>query len=53
MPERLINLGNSFLSRFEHTDDIQDMYTAASNFRKSATAFGPPSARLDAARKWA
>ena len=53
MPERLINLGNSFLSRFEHTDDIQDMYTAASTFRKSATAFGPPSARLDAARKWA
>ena len=53
MPGRLNDLGISYLGRFKHTGDVSDQYTAISTFRKSATTFGPPSARLHAARQWA
>jgi len=53
MPGRLNNVGNSFRRRFERTGDVSDMHTAISTFQKLATIFGPPSARLRAARNWA
>jgi len=53
MPVRMINLGTSYLRRFVHSDDPTDISIASSIHRKAATAFGPPSIRLDAARKWA
>ena len=47
-------LADSFLSRFEQTEDHSDFERALSNYRQSADEIsGPPSIRLDAAKKWA
>jgi len=53
MPGRLANLGSSFHCRFDHANDLTDIYTTLSVYQKTATTFGPPSIRLDAARLWA
>jgi len=49
----LKNLANSFHSRFHSTHDLADIHAAASTYQKSATSLGPPSARFQAAQKWA
>jgi len=53
MPMYLYNLGSSYQDRFKCTGDVTDTYTASSYYQKSATTFGPPLIRLDAARLWA
>ena len=53
MPRLLIHLGMSFASRFERTRDPLDYTTAINLYKNSATTFGPPSVRLNAARRWA
>jgi len=53
-PSLLNNLGSSFLRRFQCTGDFSDAVAATSNYQQSAThKFGPPSVRLQAARRWA
>ncbi|CAA7267783.1 unnamed protein product [Cyclocybe aegerita] len=54
MPSFLKSFGDSYLSRFEHTEDRSDLEAAVSNYRQSANSrSGPPSIRLDSAKKWA
>ncbi|KDR86154.1 hypothetical protein GALMADRAFT_109669 [Galerina marginata CBS 339.88] len=50
---RLNAVGNAFRSRFELTGDIDDMHTTISNYSRAAVSPGPPSIRLDSAKKWA
>jgi len=52
-PARLKSLGLSFECRFDRTNDPTDIHTSLSIYQKSATTVGPPSIRLDAARRWA
>ena len=54
MPLCLNNLGLSFECRFDHVDyPVRDPCIPLSIYEKSATAVGPPSIRLQAARRWA
>jgi len=53
MPVLLKNLGDSFRSRFNLTGDFSSIHIATSIFQKSATSIGHPSARLEAAYRWA
>ncbi len=54
LPMWLSNLGMSFLRRFKRIGNDEFLVNAVSNYRLSATSpTGPPSVRLDAAKRWA
>ena len=54
LPACFNNLGDSFASRFECTGAHESLLSAVSNYRRCATSStGPPSLRLNAAKRWA